>query len=89
MTIAGLACFKAYDIRGRVPDELNNPLAEKIGRAFAEVAAERGARTATGEAGPEVDASRGGGASGVAGPGYEGQATRSDASPPSDPEPSP
>ena len=30
-----LACFKAYDIRGRVPDELNADLAERIGRAFA------------------------------------------------------
>lgn len=27
-------CFKAYDIRGRVPDELNPQLAAKIGRAF-------------------------------------------------------
>ena len=30
-------CFKAYDIRGRVPDDLNPELAEKIGRAFVEV----------------------------------------------------
>jgi len=30
-------CFKAYDIRGRVPDELNAELAEKTGRAFAAV----------------------------------------------------
>ena len=29
-----LACFKAYDVRGRVPSELNPELAEKIGRAF-------------------------------------------------------
>ncbi len=28
-------CFKAYDIRGRVPDELNPALAERIGNAFA------------------------------------------------------
>ncbi len=27
--------FKAYDIRGRVPDELNEELTEKIGKAFA------------------------------------------------------
>ena len=27
-----LACFKAYDIRGRVPDELNEELAYRIGR---------------------------------------------------------
>ncbi len=32
-------CFKAYDIRGRVPDELNPQLARRIGRAFAEVCA--------------------------------------------------
>ncbi len=30
-------CFKAYDIRGRVPDELNPALARKIGRAYAAV----------------------------------------------------
>jgi len=30
-----LSCFKAYDIRGRVPDELNEELSFKIGRAFA------------------------------------------------------
>jgi len=29
-----LACCKAYDIRGRLPDELNVELAQKIGRAF-------------------------------------------------------
>ncbi len=31
-----LSCFKAYDIRGRVPDELNVEIAYRIGRAFAE-----------------------------------------------------
>lgn len=31
----GLTCFKAYDIRGRVPDELNKELAYKIGAAYA------------------------------------------------------
>lgn len=30
-----LACFKAYDIRGRVPDELNVDLVYKIGVAYA------------------------------------------------------
>ncbi|MBW1634986.1 MAG: phosphomannomutase [Deltaproteobacteria bacterium] len=30
-------CFKAYDIRGKVPEELNAELAEKIGRAYAAV----------------------------------------------------
>jgi phosphomannomutase len=29
-------CFKAYDIRGRVPDELNEEIAYRIGRAYAE-----------------------------------------------------
>ncbi|MCD6429674.1 MAG: phosphomannomutase [Deltaproteobacteria bacterium] len=29
------SCFKAYDIRGRVPDELNEELAYRVGRAFA------------------------------------------------------
>jgi phosphomannomutase len=31
-----LACFKAYDIRGRIPDELNEDLAYRIGRAYAD-----------------------------------------------------
>jgi len=30
-----LSCFKAYDLRGRIPDELNNDLAYRIGRAYA------------------------------------------------------
>ena len=30
-----LNSFKAYDIRGKVPSELNPDLAYKIGRAFA------------------------------------------------------
>ena len=29
-----LSCFKAYDVRGRIPDELNEDLAYKIGQAF-------------------------------------------------------
>ncbi|PFG52053.1 phosphomannomutase [Marinobacter sp. LV10R520-4] len=32
-----LSCFKAYDLRGRVPDQLNPMLAELIGRAYVEV----------------------------------------------------
>lgn len=32
-----LASFKAYDIRGRVPDQLNPELARQIGRSFAAV----------------------------------------------------
>jgi phosphomannomutase/phosphomannomutase/phosphoglucomutase len=31
-----LDCFKAYDIRGRIPDELNEDIAYRIGRAYAE-----------------------------------------------------
>jgi phosphomannomutase len=37
MTVTLPACFKAYDIRGKVPDELNVGLARDIGRAFAAV----------------------------------------------------
>lgn len=32
-----LSCFKAYDLRGRVPDQLNPSLAERIGRAYVEI----------------------------------------------------
>ncbi len=31
------ACFKAYDVRGRVPDQLNEDLARRIGVAFVHV----------------------------------------------------
>jgi len=34
--MAPLNCFKAYDIRGRVPDELNEDVATRIGRAYAQ-----------------------------------------------------
>lgn len=37
-----LACFKAYDVRGIVPDELNADIAYRIGRAYAD---ETGANT--------------------------------------------
>lgn len=37
-----LACFKAYDVRGVVPEELNPDIAYAIGRAFAD---ETGAKT--------------------------------------------
>ncbi len=30
-----LSAFKAYDVRGRIPDEINETLAESIGRAYA------------------------------------------------------
>ena len=29
-----LTCFKAYDIRGKVPTELSTELAYKVGRAY-------------------------------------------------------
>ena len=32
-----ITCFKAYDVRGRVPDQLNEEIARRIGRAYAEV----------------------------------------------------
>ena len=32
-----ITCFKAYDVRGRIPDQLNEDVAYRIGRAFAEV----------------------------------------------------
>lgn len=32
-----LDCFKAYDVRGRVPDQLNADVAYRIGRAFAQI----------------------------------------------------
>jgi phosphomannomutase len=31
-----ITCFKAYDIRGRIPDQLNNDIAYRIARAFAQ-----------------------------------------------------
>ena len=34
--MTNVECFKAYDIRGIVPDQLNDDIAYKIGRAFAE-----------------------------------------------------
>src|SRR5680860_60832 len=37
MSTMDLSCFKAYDLRGRVPDQLNPKLAELIGRAYVEV----------------------------------------------------
>ncbi len=36
-----LSCFKAYDLRGRVPDQLNPDLAERIGRAYVDVTGAR------------------------------------------------
>jgi phosphomannomutase len=31
---SSLSCFKAYDVRGRVPDELNEDIAFKVGQVF-------------------------------------------------------
>ena len=33
--MTSLSCFKAYDIRGRIPDELDDALAARIGLALA------------------------------------------------------
>ncbi|QWT22615.1 phosphomannomutase CpsG [Bacillus sp. NP157] len=38
--MARMKCFKAYDIRGRVPDELNEDIAYRLGRAFARTVGE-------------------------------------------------
>ena len=32
-----ITCFKAYDVRGRIPDQLNEDIARRIGRAYADV----------------------------------------------------
>ncbi|MBQ78282.1 MAG: phosphomannomutase [Cellvibrionales bacterium] len=34
--MSNYSCFKAYDIRGRIPDQLNEEIAYRIGRAFAQ-----------------------------------------------------
>ena len=34
--MTSLSCFKAYDIRGRTPDELNDAIIYRIGRAYGE-----------------------------------------------------
>ncbi|MGI9286515.1 MAG: phosphomannomutase [Pseudomonadales bacterium] len=39
--MAQLPCFKAYDVRGQVPSELNEDIAYRIGRAYAEVVGPR------------------------------------------------
>jgi phosphomannomutase/phosphomannomutase/phosphoglucomutase len=31
-----IKCFKAYDLRGRIPDELNEDIAYRVGRAYAQ-----------------------------------------------------
>ncbi|MDR0781506.1 MAG: phosphomannomutase [Pseudomonadales bacterium] len=35
MNPQALTCFKAYDVRGRIPDQINDDIAYRIGRAFA------------------------------------------------------
>ena len=37
MMADSLECFKAYDVRGRIPDQLNEDIARRIGQAYAEV----------------------------------------------------
>jgi phosphomannomutase len=34
--VSDLPCFKSYDLRGRIPDELNSEIAYLVGRAYAE-----------------------------------------------------
>ena len=36
MTMTEITCFKAYDVRGRVPEELNEEIAYRIARGYAE-----------------------------------------------------
>ena len=36
-----LECFKAYDIRGRLGDQLNDEIAYRIGRAYAQILSPR------------------------------------------------
>src|SRR3982074_2887933 len=39
--MANLDSFKAYDVRGRIPDEINESLAYDIGRAYCRLAQPR------------------------------------------------
>ena len=32
-----LSCFKAYDVRGQIPNQINEDICYRIGRAYAEV----------------------------------------------------
>jgi phosphomannomutase len=34
--LSAISCFKAYDLRGRIPTELNDDVAYRVGRAYAE-----------------------------------------------------
>ena len=37
--MSSISCFKAYDLRGRIPDELNEDVAYRVGRGYAEFVA--------------------------------------------------
>ncbi len=37
--MSAIRCFKAYDLRGRIPDELNEDVAYRVGRGYAEFVA--------------------------------------------------
>jgi phosphomannomutase len=37
--LSSIRCFKAYDLRGRIPDELNEDIAYRVGRGYAEFVA--------------------------------------------------
>jgi phosphomannomutase len=34
--LSSITCFKAYDLRGRIPTELNDDVAYRVGRAYAD-----------------------------------------------------
>jgi phosphomannomutase len=34
--LSSITCFKAYDLRGRIPTELNDDVAYRVGRGYAE-----------------------------------------------------
>lgn len=56
---ARISCFKAYDVRGVVPDELNDELAYRIGRAYAAVVGSDGRGGSDGRIGMDGRAGRG------------------------------
>jgi len=34
--LSSITCFKAYDLRGRIPTELNDDVAYRVGRGYAQ-----------------------------------------------------
>ena len=39
--MSAITCFKAYDLRGRIPTELNDEVAYRVARGYAEFLAPR------------------------------------------------